>query len=150
VALWRSARPPHGFTELWCQPLGSLAELGRLRARVRDSVATDPADPEQTVDGLVLIVDELASNALRHGTAPVWATLSRSRHGWLVAVTDARVETPPAPARDRDPRNGGFGLYLVADLSSGHGWFRNGTQKTAWAVVPSSPLRSGEPSPGRR
>lgn len=139
MALWQSARPPLGFTELWCQPLGSLAELRKLRARVRETVSANPSavgpGSAHRSEQLVLIVDELASNALRHGAAPVTATLSRGPYQWLIAVTDSSERQPPTPAHGRDPGLGGFGLYLVADLSARHGWFISRGAKTAWAVV---------------
>jgi signal transduction histidine kinase len=140
VGLWESARLPHGFTELWCQELVSLAELSRLRARLRATITGSPTverpDEEHWSERLVLIADELASNALRHGGAPVAAALSRSDDRWLVAVSDSSPDLPPTPAQGRDPGKGGFGLYLVADLSVRHGWTTVGRgQKTAWAVV---------------
>ncbi|WP_155858947.1 ATP-binding protein [Candidatus Blastococcus massiliensis] len=94
--------------------------------------------PEQDhwSERLVLIADELASNGLRHGTLPVAAALSRYADQWLIAVSDASPAVPPTPAQGRDPGKGGFGLYLVADLSARHGWTTAGRgQKTAWAVV---------------
>jgi hypothetical protein len=139
VALWQTAPLPDGFTEVWRYELASLAELNRLRARVRTELTGAPrvAHPERDhwSEQLVLIVDELASNALRHGGAPVAATLSRSGNHWLIAVDDSSARMPPTPARGRDPGLGGFGLYLVADLSYQHGWCPEGGTKTVWAVV---------------
>ena len=71
---------------------------------------------EHWSERLVLIADELTSNALRHGGLPVATALSRTGDQWLVAVSDTSTEVPPAPAVGRDPGLGGFGLYLVADL----------------------------------
>jgi signal transduction histidine kinase len=139
VALWQTAPLPDGFTQLWRHELGSLAELTRLRARVRTAVTGSPvvAHPQRDdwSEQLVLIVDELASNALRHGAGPVAAELSRSGRRWLIAVTDFSARVPPTPARGRDPGLGGFGLYLVADLAVGHGWCPEDGRKTVWAVV---------------
>jgi two-component sensor histidine kinase len=143
VALWQSARPPVGFTELWCQEFHASSELSRLRARLRATLtgSTTVARPEREhwSERLVLVADELASNGLRHGGPPVAASLSRRNDEWLIAVSDSSTGTPPIPARDRDPRLGGFGLYLVADLSARHGWFAHRGAKTVWAVVPTSP-----------
>ncbi|MGY1753738.1 ATP-binding protein [Blastococcus sp. SYSU D01042] len=140
MTLWESARLPHGFAELWCQDLTSLAELASLRSRLRStltgSATVQRPDQDHWSERLVLIADELASNALRHGGAPVAAALSRSGDEWLIAVSDAAAEIPPTPAQGRDPGKGGFGLYLVADLSVRHGWTTIGRgSKTAWAVV---------------
>jgi len=139
VALWQPARLPHGFRELWCQELHSLAELARLRSRLREALTGSPTverpEREHWSERLVLIADELTSNALRHGDAPVAAALSHSGEEWLIAVSDSSTEVPPTPAEGRDPGLGGFGLYLVADLAVRHGWHRARGAKTVWAVV---------------
>jgi hypothetical protein len=51
-------------------------------------------------------------------------------------VSDADTSTPPTPAVDRDPAQGGLGLYLIAELSTAHGWYVDGDAKTVWAVLP--------------
>lgn len=139
MALWQTAPLPAGFTCVWRHELATHADLARLRARVRTEVTGSPVvvHPERELwsERLVLIIDELASNALRHGGGPVTAELSRSGHRWLIAVTDASPHLPPLPARGRDPGLGGFGLYLVADLSLRHGWCPEHGSKTVWAVV---------------
>ena len=139
MALWQPAPAPFGFREVWCQQLTSLAELAKLRARLRASLTGSPTvvrpEREQWSERLVLIADELTSNALRHGSAPVATALSRADGRWLLAVRDSSTEAPPMPAQGRDPGLGGFGLYLVADLSASHGWHQERDTKTVWAVV---------------
>ncbi len=144
MALWQSALPPSGFREHWCQELHSLAELARLRARLRATLTGSETvvDPqrEHWSERLVLIADELTSNALRHGGLPVATALSSAGNRWLLAVSDSSLEVPPSPAQGRDPGLGGFGLYLVADLSTRHGWTRHRGAKTVWAVVEADPV----------
>lgn len=139
MGLWEPARRPQGFRELWCQELTSLAELAKLRARLRTTLTGSATvvhpEREHWSERLVLITDELTSNALRHGKPPVATALSRSASRWLISVSDASTHVPPAPAEGRDPRLGGFGLYLVADLSAAHGWAVQRRQKWVWAVV---------------
>jgi two-component sensor histidine kinase len=139
VGLWQPARLPTGFRELWCQELHSLAELAKLRARLRaeltGSAVVERPEREHWAERLVLVADELTSNALRHGGAPAATALSRAGNEWLVCVSDPSTEVPPTPAQGRDPGLGGFGLYLVADLAVRHGWFRRPGLKTVWAVV---------------
>jgi signal transduction histidine kinase len=143
VTLWQSSRLPQGFGELWCQELSSLAQLAALRARLRRSLTGSPVvvrpDREHWSERLVLIADELTSNALRHGGSPVATALSRTGDQWLVAVSDTSTDVPPAPAVGRDPSHGGFGLYIVADLAARHGWCVTRGSKTVWAVVPATP-----------
>ena len=139
MALWQSAPLPPDFREHWRQEFRSLAELARLRARLRTSLTGSPtvARPEREhwSERLVLIADELTSNALRHGRAPVATALASRGARWLLTVTDSSLEVPPQPAEGRDPGLGGFGLYLVADLSAEHGWCPGDGSKTVWAVV---------------
>ena len=143
MALWQSSRPPHAMREVWCQELRSLSELARLRARLRRSltgsdVVLEP-EREHWSERLVLIADELTSNALRHAQPPVATALSRTADVWMVAVSDSSIGVPPEPAEGRDPGLGGFGLYLIADLSMQHGWFRDRGAKTVWAAVRAEP-----------
>ncbi len=139
VAFWQTAPVPDGFTQVWRHELRSIAELSRLRARVRAALTgrSTVAHPEREhwSERMVLIVDELASNALRHGGAPVAAALHRDGDQWLIAVDDSSPRMPPMPAQGRDPGLGGFGLYLVADLSADHGWCPEDAAKTVWAVI---------------
>ena len=139
MAVWQPARLPQGYHELWCQELHSLSELAQLRARLRATLTGSPTvehpEREHWSERLVLIADELTSNALRHGGPPVATALSRRAGRWLVAVSDSSTDTPPAPAEGRDPGLGGFGLYLVADLSATYGWSLGPGSKSVWAVV---------------
>jgi signal transduction histidine kinase len=154
IALWDTAPLPDGFTTLWSHPLRSISELTVLRARVRTVTTGRPnvERPERDTwsERLVLVVDELASNALRHGGAPVAATLGRDGDRWLVSVSDSSARMPPAPAHGRDPGLGGFGLYLVADLAMAHGWCPDDGAKTVWAVVAGEPTADGGTDPGTR
>ena len=139
MALWQPARLPRGYRELWCQELTALSQLAWLRARLRETLtgSATVVEPEREhwSERLVLIADELTSNALRHGGPPVATALSRQSDRWLIAVSDSSTEIPPTPAEGRDPGLGGFGLYLVADLSAAHGWFLARGSKSVWAVV---------------
>ena len=157
MALWQSARPSHAMREVWCQELRSLSELARLRARLRRSltgsdVVLEP-EREHWSERLVLIADELTSNALRHAQPPVATALSRTADVWMIAVSDSSTAVPPEPAQGRDPGLGGFGLYLIADLSVRHGWFRDRGTKTVWAMVQADagaadPDRATDPTRG--
>ena len=139
MEVWRPARLPQGYRELWCQELHSIGELRALRARLRRTLtgSSTVAHPEREhwAERLVLVADELTSNALRHGGAPVATALSRLADRWLICVTDSSTGVPPEPAEGRDPAQGGFGLYLVADLSAAHGWWQGRGAKSVWAVV---------------
>lgn len=129
--------PPPSRTAVWREQPFSLAGLAELRRRLRTAM-DDAVLPTGADDGerLLLVVEELASNALRHGRPPVQVTLSTHHLGWLVIVSDAATDQGPAPAPDRDPALGGMGLALVARICRAHGWVVEGDHKIVWARVP--------------
>jgi anti-sigma regulatory factor (Ser/Thr protein kinase) len=93
------------------------------------------ADPD-LVDQLVLALDEMASNALRHGGGAVSASVRTTEDAFLIEVSDQAASQPPVPAVDRDPSEGGLGLYLIAELATGHGWYVDNGHKHVWALLP--------------
>ena len=139
MAMWQAARVPSGFDELWCVELGSAGGAGPTPppAAVGDHRQPHRRPPRARALGRTAgaVADELTSNALRHGGGPVATALSRIDDQWLVSVSDRSPDVPPVPAQGRDPRHGGLGLYLIADLAVRHGWFADRGVKTVWAVV---------------
>lgn len=137
--VWPSAAPPRANIGLTWQ-LADVGELPALRAEVRRYAARHASGSDrQSVDlrdRLVLALDEMASNALRHGGGRVRATLAVTAEDYLVEVTDAAAGSPPVPAVDRDPSEGGLGLYLIAELARDHGWYVTGGTKHVWALLP--------------
>lgn len=135
--IWPSASPPEAKPALhWT--LQELAQLPRVRADLRrhaDGVDGGPMHPD-LVDQLILALDEMASNALRHGGGSVQATVRLTEDAYLVVVSDSATTAPPAPAVGRDPSEGGLGLYLIAELASHHGWYVDDGHKHVWALLP--------------
>ncbi|MEV5830982.1 ATP-binding protein [Spirillospora sp. NPDC052242] len=84
------------------------------------------ADPDDA-DDIVLIVDELVTNAVLHGAGPIRLRLrlhGRRLHG---EVTDGRTTAPPPPPADVPIWDeAGRGLLLVAALATEYG-IRPGT-----------------------
>ena len=146
---WPLCPLPDGRGELWRWNLGTIAELPGARAGLRSRLAEvgmpDTAD-DSAGERLVLAFDELASNALRHGEAPVVATVVAGTGGWLLDVSDQAPDHMPQPAVDRDPAYGGMGLHMVARMSVAHGWYVDAGAKHVWACLPSS-LEDRSPSP---
>jgi anti-sigma regulatory factor (Ser/Thr protein kinase) len=106
----------------------------------RHAVAQDPEtgpDGADLHDRLILALDELASNALRHGGGGrVHAVLRSTGDDWLIDVSDTAADRPPFPAVGRDPSEGGLGLYLIAELAREHGWYAEDGCKHVWALIP--------------
>ncbi|MGY1712310.1 ATP-binding protein [Geodermatophilus sp. SYSU D00758] len=126
---------------MWRWDLRTVAELPAARAVLRSRLGGVgyPRDPEDNAaERLVLAFDELASNALRHGLSPVVATVVAGSGGWLLDVSDRDPGSMPTPAVDRDPAQGGLGLYLVARLAVAHGWYVDADRKHVWACLPTS------------
>jgi anti-sigma regulatory factor (Ser/Thr protein kinase) len=138
---WPLRPLPDGRGEVWRWQLREVAELPAARAGLRGRLSgvgfpRDPDDP--AAERLVLAFDELASNALRHGESPVYATVIAGSGGWLLDVSDHAPEALPTPAVDRDPAQGGLGLHLVARLSVAHGWYVDNGAKHVWACLPTT------------
>ncbi|TQN43431.1 hypothetical protein FHU33_2876 [Blastococcus colisei] len=68
------ARLPSGFTVMWHRDPTQLVDLPSIRASIRAFLADDdaPVVPfSDWVEQLVLVIDEITSDALRHGAVPV-------------------------------------------------------------------------------
>jgi anti-sigma regulatory factor (Ser/Thr protein kinase) len=138
VPSWPAARPPAGFAEVWHREPVGLADLPGVRSSIRAFMSGDHAagsPPADWVELLVLVTDEITSNALRHAVAPVCVALGTDSVSWLVTVTDHAAGAPPVPAIGRAPGSGGYGLYMIAELTSDHGWHTEDHHKTVWALL---------------
>jgi anti-sigma regulatory factor (Ser/Thr protein kinase) len=103
-----------------------LREVAKVRAWA-ERVLADLPDERRRV--AVWVVEELATNALRHGEPPRQVRLLR-RPGWLaVEVDDGCLDT--ACVR----RSGGGGLRAVAAVSVTWGQWQRSTGKTVWAEL---------------
>ncbi len=131
--VWPAAAPP-AADPLLSWELADVAELPRMRAQVRRAVAAS-IDPD-VLDQLILALDEMASNALRHGGGGVEAAVRLTDTGYLIVVSDSAAARPPTPAVDRDPSEGGLGLYLIARMALRHGWYAGNAVKHVWALLP--------------
>jgi signal transduction histidine kinase len=142
--VWPSATPPRvappGRARALRWELHDIAELALVRAELRQHTAPVPGgrrDRSDRRDQLILALDEMASNALRHGGGRgVVAAVQETEDAYLIDVADSAPATPPTPAVDRDPSEGGLGLYLIAELAREHGWYVQGGTKHVWALLP--------------
>ena len=123
---------------VWRWEIGRPAQLTAARTTLRQDLAgavLPSGAHADDVDRLMLAFEELASNGLRHSGQPIVVTVSACSSGWLIDVSDARPDSPPVPAVDRDPALGGLGLYLIARLAAAHGWMAAGMRKHVWACI---------------
>lgn len=114
-----------------------LSELAKVRSWVRTVLGGFPASVVTTA---VMVVDELASNALRHGHAPYHVRLLPSAAKVRIEVDDGSGET----ARRRTPSDqGGRGLLLVERCAAAWGQLGRPTGKTLWAELATDPGTHG-------
>ncbi|SDN76818.1 Histidine kinase-like ATPase domain-containing protein [Klenkia soli] len=120
--------------------LESIRSLGAVRRQVRAFLRAGLPDDageaaEDAVEHAVLVIDELTSNALRHGRPPSRLQVCDEPDRWIVVVSDAAPERMPTPAVERPAGAGGYGLHLVADLTGAHGVHYETDQKLVWACL---------------
>jgi anti-sigma regulatory factor (Ser/Thr protein kinase) len=140
--LWPRRPLPDAEGEVWNWQLNSLNQLRAVRAELRRRLRSAGGTDEETGEQLLLAVDELASNGLRHGAAPVSARIVETTRGWLIDISDRATGRAPQPTTDRDPALGGMGLQIVATLSALRGWTVAAGRKHVWAY-----LRTRRPDP---
>jgi anti-sigma regulatory factor (Ser/Thr protein kinase) len=139
--LWPQSPIPRFQGTAWQWQLSTLRQLSSLRADLRTRLRRVGCDDtsrhgDPASDGLLLVVDELASNALRHGAEPVHDRVMTTTDGWLIDISDGAADRGPQPAVGRDPARGGMGLHHVAALTTGHGWAVSAGRKHVWAFLP--------------
>lgn len=135
----------------WTWQPRTAADVTALRHELQEAVLRAPVPTgldDEAVTRLMLAVEELASNGLRHGGPPVQVTITAAGLGWLLEVGDASTARLPTPAIGRDAALGGMGLHMVARLSRGYGWAVDGDRKTVWAHI-AYRLPAPPPSPQR-
>ncbi|NSC24790.1 ATP-binding protein [Streptomyces albus subsp. chlorinus] len=122
------------------------SSVPRLRHAVRDLLGRQPVRvPEDTLQGALLILSELVTNAVRHAAvlSPEIGVEIRLGGGWLrVAVEDGHPYRPKAlEAEPLQEQTGGRGLLLVKTLTTEAGGVcdveRTGAGgKIVWAALP--------------
>jgi hypothetical protein len=104
--------------------------VGAVRSFVRDTLVDWGED--QLVPKVVLVLSELATNALLHASSPFRVRLSRSPHGVTAAVEDADPAAPHARITLSSATNG-RGLAIVSAMARQWGTDLRPTGKTVWA-----------------
>jgi signal transduction histidine kinase len=121
----------HGTLELTLAPeAGAVAE-----ARSKVCAALEPALADGMVQTLKLLVSEVVTNAVRHGSSTRPVELHAEWNSEVrVEVSDRGDGFTPAPRNGALHEPGGFGLYLVGHLADRWGVeTNNGT--TVWFVL---------------
>lgn len=116
-------------------------ELDQARAARRFASALLAGCPE--LDEVLLAVDELVVNALRHTKSGqpggvFTVEIARWDGAVSVAVTDEGAPSEPAVTDADDDAEAGRGLRTVSLLASGWGWFGNDRSRTVAALFSES------------
>jgi len=130
--------PEHGSAVSWTWRPRTAADLTAMRLELAALVhrACVPAEQDDdAVERLLLAVEELASNGVRHGGSTIGVQVTATPTGWLIDVTDGTPDAPPTPAVGRDPAFGGLGLHLIARLTAARGWCVRRGRKHVWACI---------------
>jgi anti-sigma regulatory factor (Ser/Thr protein kinase) len=123
--------PRETWTAAWDLPAGPTAAAAArelTRAALRGWTVGEAAD----IDDVVLMVDELVTNAVVHGAGPVRLQLRRTGVSLVGEVSDAGPALPAAPPDQQAHAESGRGLWLVAMLSADHGVRPEPYGKTVW------------------
>ncbi|MEU1804397.1 ATP-binding protein [Streptomyces sp. NPDC019937] len=96
----------------------SFGGIHRTRAVTRAFTKglTPPPEPD-VADAILLVVSELATNALRHGGGRYTLELSADADTVTVAVSDPNPAAPRARPPDLNTGTGGFGWHMIRRLA---------------------------------
>src|SRR3712207_5299698 len=103
---WPQAPVPSLPGDVWHWQLDTMHVVSRVRSDLRARIAHPSvcsSSTEDARDGLLLVFEELASNALRHGGGAVRALVVAGTDGWLLDLSD---EAPDRPPRSEERRVG--------------------------------------------
>lgn len=132
---------PAGFRTARSWTISRVEDLCRLRQglhRVIDGCCDEP----QCAEHLVLVANELATNALRHGSAPAIVRLMTNDTEYLLEVVDRAIDSHPVVAGPRPAGQGGFGLMLARRLADDVGFYTTPFAKHVWARFPNGQANS--------
>jgi hypothetical protein len=101
-----------------------------VRAFVREACTAWAVPP----DAPVLMVDELASNAITHAGTAFWVSASKKSNGLRVEVGDGNPGVPVLSESEAQAESG-RGLLIVSALARRWGTDRDAHGKTVWFEV---------------
>jgi anti-sigma regulatory factor (Ser/Thr protein kinase) len=90
--------------------------------------------PESAHSDVILLVSELVTNTLQHGSPPIEMRMRLQGRCLVLDVSDGGLPQPVV--RELDPSaTGGRGLHLIAALARTWGTRPTGNGKSVWCVV---------------
>jgi serine/threonine-protein kinase RsbW len=132
--------PPPDAEELNAWILETAAQLRGLRADLVEALNVHASVMNSELDGIpdrmVLVVTELATNAIKHGHPPTLIRLLRTEDQFVLDVADHDLTAFPELAETRPINAGGRGLHLAQAFALEVGWYATDDTKHIWAVFP--------------
>src|ERR1700759_2842390 len=133
----RASALPRRGTVVHVWTLSSSSELESLRAALHQAVTGEPipADREldKTLERMLLVATELATNALKHARPPIEVCLFRAGDENIIEVADPDVDSAPLVTDAPLLQAGGRGLRIVQAFALDAGWYTTATTKHVWA-----------------
>ena len=108
---------------------------GDAAATVARASIRSAADGLERLDDLILLVTELATNAVLHAGGAQELSFHRGRDAVVIALTDRSVTSAPAVGRLGTTSPTGRGMAIVDSLSDQWGVTLTSTSKTVWCEV---------------
>lgn len=132
IAMQQSLAPTEPASA-FVEPIDRTASAAAQARRLVTTLFCDRLGGE-TLDDLLLVVSELVTNALLHGTGKIELRMALDSRHLTGAVTD-EGEGFDRESREHDPaRVGGHGLYLVGRVAERWGMGRGPT--SVWFQIP--------------
>lgn len=117
--------------------LDSYVALKGLRESLHEVLLGEPVPADFELDGvpenMILVVTELATNALSHASPPTVVELRRAGLTFILDVTDHAPHIVPELRQSRVTDVGGRGLQLAQELALDLGWYVRDGVKHVWA-----------------
>ncbi|MEU8825195.1 ATP-binding protein [Streptomyces sp. NPDC048636] len=119
-------------------PLPQIPEGLSIVRRHAEAILADWSVPGDVADDALLVMSELASNALAHALPPATLRLTLNRSPEMSTLGIAVVDGGPCHAtqsEERPPEEHGRGMAIVAALSQQHGAHVHPGGSTRWAEI---------------
>ncbi|MFG2759945.1 SpoIIE family protein phosphatase [Streptomyces wuyuanensis] len=126
-------RPMRTHWTVWRLP-NAVMHARRFTARTLRSWGA-----EEELDGALLVVSELVTNAIAHTQGEVRLDLTLSADRLRIAVNDASPRSPVKPADQGWEATGGRGLLIVEATTASWGAVPLSGGKQVWAEIPLAP-----------
>jgi anti-sigma regulatory factor (Ser/Thr protein kinase) len=121
----------HGPTSSVLRLRAEPSAVRRARDFVQDKCA---AITESARDAVVLMVSELVTNAVRHGSPPIAVMVHGARWGVQVSVVDDHPDRPVVRPHSLDV-TGGRGMQVIDALATAWGVRLRPIGKAVWFIL---------------